>query len=274
MAMLPLGACGDSGALPDRSNTSRVACVAESFEGSDFIHCTARPGRNSIRTVLNGPSGQPLRDLGRLAETMGTRAQNVVFAMNGGIYDEVGQPIGYYVEDGKRLHKLNRAEGGGNFGLVPNGVFSVEADGWHVRSADSFAREVKRRPQYATQSEPMLVISGKLHPRIAENGESLHIRNGVGVDAKGRAHFVISESAVSFGRIARYFRDRLGCPNALYLDGSVSSLWDPASERIDRRVPLGPLLVVEKADAAASHPRERARMAAPTSLLSPTPSAS
>ena len=66
----------------------------------------------------------------------------------------------------------------------------------------------------------------------------------VGVDSAGRAHFVLSEAPVSFGRFARYFRDEARTPNALYLDGSVSALWDPANRRRDESVPLGPLIVV------------------------------
>ncbi|MFZ1741945.1 MAG: hypothetical protein WAT93_03780, partial [Pontixanthobacter sp.] len=71
---------------------------------------------------------------------------------------------------------------------------------------------------------------------------------GVGVDAQGRAHFVISDTPISFGVLARYFRDELKTPNALFLDGNVSSLWDPAGERIDNGAPLGPLIVVEQKD--------------------------
>jgi uncharacterized protein YigE (DUF2233 family) len=55
---------------------------------------------------------------------------------------------------------------------------------------------------------------------------------------------VISEEGVSLGRFARFFRDALDCPNALYLDGSVSSLWDPAAERQDLYSQLGPMIVV------------------------------
>ena len=36
------------------------------------------------------------------------------------------------------------------------------------------------KPRLATQSGPMLVIDGKLHPRFEENGASRYIRNGVG----------------------------------------------------------------------------------------------
>jgi uncharacterized protein YigE (DUF2233 family) len=93
----------------------------------------------------------------------------------------------------------------------------------------------------------MLVIDGKLHPKIDPDGESKKLRNGVGVDRQGRAHFVISDEPVSFGKLARYFRDALNCPNALFLDGSVSSLWDPEHGRVDGGPPLGPLIVVEKA---------------------------
>jgi uncharacterized protein YigE (DUF2233 family) len=92
----------------------------------------------------------------------------------------------------------------------------------------------------------MLVIDGKLHPEIAEDGNSTRVRNGVGLDRQGRAHFVISSEPLSFGRLARYFRDELKTPNALYLDGSVSSLWDPAGGRMDQGYPLGPLVVVEE----------------------------
>lgn len=222
-------------------------CTSATFEGDGFTHCLAVPGKHVIRTALDAPDGDPARSLEVLADIVPAPKQ-VAFAMNGGMYDENGEPIGYYVEDGERRHKLNRVAGGGNFGLLPNGVFWVDEEGaWHVRAADAFADTIKQRPKFATQSGPMLVIDGTLHPRIAANGESLHVRNAVGIDRRGRAHFVISDTAVSFGRLARFMRDELDCPNALYLDGSVSALWDPARDRIDRTVPLGPLIVVEKA---------------------------
>jgi uncharacterized protein YigE (DUF2233 family) len=55
---------------------------------------------------------------------------------------------------------------------------------------------------------------------------------------------VISESEVSFGKMARFFRDDLRVRDALYLDGAVSSLWDPARNRMDIRAPLGPMIWV------------------------------
>ena len=68
---------------------------------------------------------------------------------------------------------------------------------------------------------------------------------------------VISLDPVSFGRIARYFRDRVKARDALYFDGSVSSLWDPANGRMDDFAELGPLVVVFRS--AESAPGREAR---------------
>jgi uncharacterized protein YigE (DUF2233 family) len=57
---------------------------------------------------------------------------------------------------------------------------------------------------------------------------------------------VISDDAVSLGKFARFFRDGLKCKNALFLDGAVSALWDPAAGRRDVTVPLGPMIVAFK----------------------------
>ena len=225
-------------------------CAGATFEGTPLTHCIADPATNTIRMVL-GPKGKPYRSLSELAVGLGEKAGNVAFAMNGGMFDEAGLPIGYYVENAKRAHALNRNEGWGNFHLQPNGVFFGTGTRWEVRTSQDFAAHVAKRPQFGTQSGPMLVIAGKLHPSIDADGPSQKLRNAVGVDREGRAHFVISEAPISFGKLARYFRDVLHTPNALFLDGSVSSLWDPHMHRVDGGPPLGPLIVVEKRTKAA-----------------------
>lgn len=221
------------------------ACEAVTFEQVPLTHCVADSAKHRITTALDAPGGQPARSLKALSE-MWPGASKVAFAMNAGMFDEEGKPIGYYVEDGERFKELNRNDGGGNFHLKPNGVFFGTEGKWQVRTTEDFYAKVGDRPAFGTQSGPMLVIGGNLHPEFSEDGPSRTIRNGVGVDAQGRAHFVISEAPISFGKFARYFRDVLKTPNALYLDGSVSALWDPATGRIDGGAPLGPLLVVEE----------------------------
>src|SRR3546814_5996108 len=108
--------------------------------------------------------------------------------------------------------------------MKPNGGFFGSDGKWQIATAEDFYTSVSERPQFGTQSGPMLLIDGKLHPEISEDGPSKVIRNGVGVDADGKAHFVISEAPVSFGLMARYFRDELKALNALYLEGTVSPL--------------------------------------------------
>ena len=233
---LALAAAGCSPAAKQAVNS---ACHPVEFKGTVFTECLADPARDRVRLVID----PELRTLAALADKLGPKAK-VRFAMNGGMYDDGGKAIGLAVITGRQVHALNRKRGLGNFHLLPNGVFSAEADGWHVRTSDAYAA-ASPAAQMATQSGPMLVIGGQLHPAISPDGTSRYIRNAVGIDHTGKAHFVISEQAVSFGLIARLFRDRPGCPDALFLDGSVSALWDPAAERIDSTVDLGPLLVVE-----------------------------
>jgi uncharacterized protein YigE (DUF2233 family) len=129
--------------------------------------------------------------------------------------------------------------------MKPNGVFFGTGGTWRVLGSNTFFETIGERPEFGTQSGPLLLVDGKLHPEIQDNGPSRAIRNGVGVDAKGRAHFVISQAPISFGQLARYFRDDVKVAQALYLDGAVSSLWDPATGRQDKGR-VGPIIVVTK----------------------------
>jgi uncharacterized protein YigE (DUF2233 family) len=235
------GVASGSASLDKTAQAS--ACNSVTFEDVPLTHCLADPAQHRITTALSPKGGSPYRSFAALKQAV--TATPIAFAVNGGMFDEDGRPIGYYVEKSNRTKTLNRAKGPGNFHLLPNGVFFGTGEKWRVLSAGQFSEEIKQRPEFGTQSGPMLVIDGKLHPRISEDGESRVIRNAVGVDDQGRAHFVISDAPLSFGKLARYFRDELKTPNALFLDGNVSSLWDPATGRMDETVPLGPLIAVE-----------------------------
>ena len=97
----------------------------------------------------------------------------------------------------------------------------------------------------ATQSGPMLVIDGELHPRFLPDSTSRYIRNGVGVSADGSAaYFVMSDSAVTFHEFGRVFRDMLQTPQALYFDGNISRLYAPQMNRNDLGRRMGPIVGV------------------------------
>jgi uncharacterized protein YigE (DUF2233 family) len=239
VAFLIVCACSGS---PARE-TSVSYCAEQSFEGSRFTVCDNKGGK--LKLVAAGKNEAARRSFADLARKEG--ADKVAFAMNAGMFDEDGRPIGLATADGIAIHKLNLRDGPGNFHMKPNGVFIVTCGGRSAMIARSDAiPQFRCAPELETQSGPMLVIDGKLHPKIERDGTSRLIRNGVGVTEDGRALFVISEDPVSFGKLARFFRDSLKTPNALFLDGSVSSLWDPANGRMDAHSELGPMIVAFK----------------------------
>lgn len=255
--ILLLAACGndaeteapppiEQAAEEEEALETASACAPVTFEESRFTHCVADPERHRIRMALADEFGTIYRSLPAYAAGRPADDAPVAFVVNGGMFDDAGKPIGYYVEQGDRQQSLSRSDGPGNFHMKPNGVFyGQNSGGWSVLGSDDFYHGVTDRPDFGTQSGPMLVVDGNLHPEISEDGESRKIRNGVGVDEDGRAHFLISEEAVSFGKIARYFRDELNAPNALFLDGTVSQLWDPSTARLSLGANIGPLIVVE-----------------------------
>ena len=218
------------------------------FEGSRFTVCDNEGGE--LQLFAAGPHETPLRSFGEVARKVDP--SKVAFAMNAGMFDENGRPIGLAIAAGEQVHKINLRDGPGNFHMKPNGDFEVRIDG-HAAIVESGPRpsDVIQTIRFATQSGPLLVYHGKLHPKIEPDGQSRLIRNGVGVTAAGRPLFVISEDPVSFGKLARFFRDRLHTPDALYFDGSVSSLWDPPDGRQDTHSKLGPIIVAFKPAASA-----------------------
>lgn len=225
------------------------ACKAVTFEGLPLTHCIADPAQHRITMANLGADKQPFGSLSAFAASADPAA--VAFAMNGGMYGDDLKAVGYYVEKGERLKELNRENGDGNFYMKPNGVFFGTGTKWQVLGSNTFFNTIGDRPQFGTQSGPLLLDGGKLHPQIQDDGPSRAIRNGVGVSADGKAHFVISDAPVSFGQLARYFRDEVKVRQALYLDGQVSSLWDPATGRMDKGR-VGPIIVVTKIEGAAA----------------------
>ena len=221
-------------------------CAPLRYEGRAYIVCTAEAGRDGVRLFWKDATGKPFGGFGPINTEIGRRGETLAFAMNAGMYRTDLSPLGLYVEAGRELQKANTRSGPGNFHMKPNGVFYVGAKGAGVMETGRYLA-AKPAADYATQSGPMLVIDGKIHPKIRATGESEKIRNGVGV-AGSTVTFAISEEAVTFHEFASLFRDRLGCRNALFLDGSISSLHAPALGRSDWLMPMGPIVgVVRKA---------------------------
>src|SRR5262249_31729947 len=160
--------------------------------------------------------------------------------MNAGMFHSDFSPVGLLVIDGRQVAPLNLGTGFGNFFMRPNGVFFVSRSGPRVVESSEYP-SVSQGVRLATQSGPLLVRRGIINAAFNPSSKSRLIRNGVGVHGK-QAIFVISEQAVTFYELATYFRDELHCPDALYLDGVVSSLHSTELRRSDFKVDLGPII--------------------------------
>ena len=216
-------------------------CQSISGDGAAYTVCEVDLRRNAVRLFWRKPDGDPYGYLTALPPAQ--RAGRLVFAMNAGMYDPAYRPVGLYVENGRELVRANNRPGPGNFHMRPNGIFYTAGETAGVLDTGSF---LTKRPaaEFATQSGPMLVINGRLHP-IFGRSHSRKFRNGVGLRDEHTLAFAISDTEVTFTDFARLFRDRLKCDNALFLDGgSVPSLYAPALGRNGNLLRIGPMIAV------------------------------
>ncbi len=221
-----------------------LSCLTEAFEDTHFTRCTVDTAQDDLRLFWKGEDDKPLGFFSKLKSHLLNQDLKLKFAMNAGMFRKDLSPAGHYVEEGNQYRQVMRKAGPGNFGMLPNGVFCIERSSAKVFETNDF---VERMPtcEYATQSGPMLVIGGKLHPRFLENSTSKFIRNGVGTTDQGdKAHFVISNTVVTFHQFARYFKNHLSINNALYLDGNISVIFAPALVRFGIGRPVGPMIAV------------------------------
>jgi uncharacterized protein YigE (DUF2233 family) len=236
-----------SGCSRETNTTPTRASVDEGLKSGSVaqprfttIRVDARTER--IELFLRDDAGRTFNRFDRLSVWLASRNQRLRFAMNAGMFRPDLSPVGLLVQDGQQVSPLNLSGGAGNFFLKPNGVFFISESGPRiVESAEYPARA--RGVRLATQSGPLLVRNGVLHPAINAASTSRLLRNGVGISGD-TVIFVISEQPVNFYEMATYFRDELHCPDALYLDGVVSSLYSTDLQRNDSTVDLGPIIGV------------------------------
>ena len=216
-------------------------CRRTVHERASFIVCEIDLRHHALRTYWKRPDGKPYGTLWGLVRAMKAGGNRPVLAMNAGMFKEDRSPLGLYVEDGKELVAADTADGDGNFYMKPNGIFYVAGDRAAILETGRFVRE-KPKADFATQSGPMLVIDGAVHPKISPRGLSRYVRNGVCVRDDHEVIFAISRFRVTFGQFARFFKDGLTCPNALYLDGQVSGIYTASTLPKRYIVPIGPML--------------------------------
>jgi uncharacterized protein YigE (DUF2233 family) len=219
----------------------QAACTDTLHEGRSYTLCDVAADDDLRLFHLDG-QGQPFGSFARIDAALAAEGAELVWAMNAGMFHPDRRPVGLYVEGGVQSARLVSRAGPGNFGMLPNGVLCIGAGRVDVIETMRFT-DAAPECRYATQSGPMLVIDGALHPRFLVDSPSRTVRNGVGTSADGaRAVFAISNQPVTFHEFARLFRDALGLPQALYLDGALSRLHAPGLQRSDWGRPMGPVV--------------------------------
>jgi uncharacterized protein YigE (DUF2233 family) len=196
-----------------------------SDKNKNFVTYEVNLKKQDIQFYWKDKNGIPFKSILNLKNYLEKNKQQLIFAMNAGMYKTDNSPQGLFIQEQKSITPINTASADGNFYWKPNGVFYIttkkEA---FVCKTENF--KSSSTIKYATQSGPMLVINGKIHPEFKQGSNKLNIRNGVGILANGNPIFVMSKTEINMYDFAAYFKE-LGCKNALYLDGFVSRTYLP-----------------------------------------------
>ena len=214
------------------------------FKKTSFTACTAKLPEDDLRLFLLDENGKNFGQFQKLDSFLKEQSLDIIFATNGGMYHNDRSPVGLYIENFQEVSSLITRAGPGNFGLLPNGVFCLKKREFIILDTKKFEQK-ELKCNYATQSGPLLVIDGKIHPKFIKNGSSKFIRSGVGISRDGlKAIFLISNKSVNFHDFASTFLDHLNIDNALYLDGNISRLYSPKFNRVGFGFDVGPIAAV------------------------------
>ncbi|MBK5721769.1 phosphodiester glycosidase family protein [Dysgonomonas sp. Marseille-P4677] len=189
------------------------------------IYYVADNNLEDIAFYWKDGSGNVIGSIQNLKTMIAKDNKELVFAMNGGMFRADNSPQGLYIDQFKTVIPLDTSSAEGNFYLKPNGVFYITSNNTpFICKTEDFIDN--GHVKFATQSGPMLVINGEIHPDFKEESTNLHIRNGVGILPDNRIFFVMSKAVVNLYDFANFFQS-YGCKNALYLDGYVSRAYIP-----------------------------------------------
>ena len=196
-----------------------------SNEDERFVSYIVNPKKQILEFFWKNEKDENFKNAENLISWLKSKNKKLLFSTNGGMYKKDNSPQGLYVENTITKSEIDALNGNGNFYLKPNGVFYLTTEkNPIICKTEDFVNNGKIK--YATQSGPMLVINGEIHTAFKKNSTNLNIRNGVGILPNNQIVFAISKKEINFYDFAEYFK-KLGCKNALYLDGFVSRTYLP-----------------------------------------------
>jgi len=218
----------------------------KNIENENILAYTVDLTKQELRFYWKDKKGEHIKNFQNLITLTKSQSKKLVFAVNGGMYKKDLSPQGIYIENGIIKSKLDTIQKAfGNFYMQPNGIFYITTNNKSVicKTTDFKNQNIK----YATQSGPLLIIDGKIHSKFRDGSKNLNIRNGVGVLPNGNLIFAMSKKKINFYDFASYFK-KLGCKNALYLDGFVSKTYLPQKNWIQTDGNFGVIIAVVKTE--------------------------
>ena len=225
-----------SSAIADKPPAVRFS--TETWQGVTLDVVAVDLRRARLGLVWQRAPGQAFGSLRAARDELTRRGEPPLALTNAGIYGRDDRPLGLHIEGGHELHPLELRRARGNFYLEPNGVFLLEKTraGASARVLEShefaaWRSKSKHAIELATQSGPLLVRAGALHPRFTPGSPNTKLRSGVGVRSPTEIVLVVARGAINFHDFATFFSEKLACPDALYLDGTISRLHAPALGR-------------------------------------------
>ncbi len=207
-----------------------------------FISYIIDVRKQDIKLYWKDDKNQAFRSIQNLKNWLNAKDQKLLFATNGGMYKVDNSPLGLYIQDRKLITPLNKRTASGNFYWKPNGILYLDIDNnAGVCKTEDFV--TNGRIKYATQSGPMLVFDGNIHPEFKKGSSNLNIRNGVGLLPNNELVLVMSKHEVNLYDFAKYFKE-LGCKNALSFDGFVCRTYLPEKNWVQTDGNFGVIIAV------------------------------
>ena len=214
------------------------------IENEKFVSYIVNPKKQNLEFFWKNENGENYKNAENLILGLKTKNKKLVFSTNGGMYKKDNSPQGLYIENGIKKVEIDTTNGIGNFFLKPKGFFYITTD-----KTPTICETTKyidnRKVKFATQSGPMLLINGKINFAFNKKSVNINIRNGVGILPNNHLLFAMSKKEINFYEFAEYFQ-KVGCKNALYLDGFVSRTYLPEKKWIQLDGNFGVIIGVTK----------------------------
>ncbi len=163
-----------------------------------------------------------------------------------GFYDNGGNHIGLLQKEGQQISGIDIASSGkGNFYLVPNGVLSFDSLTIQITESKEYNTRTLQE-ENSIQSGPLLIMNGKLHPKLNLFSPNKHGRSAICTITQNNERFILFVTAldpVNMYTFSVLIKQRFNCDFALLVgSGNTCTNFSPSRSSCD--IPSRPWYLV------------------------------